>query len=228
MKPIYKSLLIVTLFSIAMGFMESAVVVYLRELYYPHGFNFPMIATSSLVLKTELLRELATLIMLVCIGILVGKTKAQQFVFFLYSFAIWDLFYYIFLKFLLNWPASIFTWDILFLLPMPWYGPVLAPCIISLSMIVLTFLLIYFENKNVIVKFNGLDILLQISASIIFIASFTIEFVQWFLHGNHAMNTMGFEFVPQHYNWWIFIAAQIILIIDFILIFKRHKSNLNY
>ncbi|MEY2828258.1 MAG: hypothetical protein RIQ33_116 [Bacteroidota bacterium] len=228
MKPSLKILFIVSLFAIAMGFLETAVVVYLRELYYPDGFDFPMVATSNLVLKTELLREFATLIMLIAVGLLAGKTKAQQFVYFLYSFAIWDLFYYVFLKWLLNWPASFFTWDILFLLPMPWYGPVLAPCIISITMILLTGLVIHFERKNILIQFNWMDLLLLISGSLIFIYSFTSEFINWFLMGNHKINKMGFEFIPQHYNWLVFSIAEIILLIDFVWIYKRHKSNLNY
>jgi hypothetical protein len=228
MKSIYKTILILTLFAIAMGFLETAVVVYLRALYYPNGFNFPMIETSNLVLKTELLREFATLIMLLTIGILAGKNFAQRFVFFLYSFAIWDLFYYIFLKYLLNWPASFFTWDILFLLPMPWYGPVLAPCIISISMICFTFLIIHLQQKNIAIKFNRFDWLMMICASLIFIASFTSEFIRWFISGNHTINTMGFEFIPQHYNWYVFTIAEMFLLADFVWIYKRHKSNLNY
>jgi hypothetical protein len=228
MKTITKTIIILTLFAIAMGFLETAVVVYLRALYYPNGFDFPMVETSSLVLKTELLRELATLIMLLTIGILTGKNFAQRFVFFLYSFAIWDLFYYVFLKYLLNWPASLFTWDILFLLPMPWYGPVLAPCIISITMIVFTILVIHLQQKDMIVKFNRFDWLLMICSSLIFIISFTFEFMQWLISGNHAINTMGFEFIPQHYNWWVFSIAELLLIIDFVWIYRRHKLNLNY
>jgi hypothetical protein len=35
-----------------------------------------------------------------------------------------------------DWPKSLFDWDILFLLPLPWWGPVLAPVCIALLMIV--------------------------------------------------------------------------------------------
>ncbi len=225
MKSIYKSILMLTAFAVAMGFLETAVVVYLRALYYPKGFNFPMVVTSNLILKTELLRELATLIMLLTIGWLTGKNAAQRFVFFLYSFAIWDLFYYVFLKILLNWPASVFTWDILFLLPLPWYGPVLAPCLISTSMIALMFLVVYLQEKGFDVKFIRTDWLLMILASLIFIGSFTFEFLNWYLICNHPIHSMGFEFVPQHYNWWVFCLGEIVLLIDFWLLFKRGKKG---
>ncbi|HEY4798398.1 MAG TPA: hypothetical protein VII99_04895, partial [Bacteroidia bacterium] len=145
----------ISLFSIAMGFLESAVVVYLRAIYYPRGFDFPLTNMNSLIAFTELGREAATIIMLAGIGIITGKNPTQRFAWFLYCFAIWDIFYYIFLKVLLNWPDSLFTWDILFLIPFPWVGPVICPCIISISMIALALLLIYFNEKNHLLKVNS-------------------------------------------------------------------------
>jgi hypothetical protein len=63
--PWYKTLVVVTFFSIAMGLLESAVVVYLREIYFPDGFNFPLNPIHGKIFTIELLRELATLIMLI-------------------------------------------------------------------------------------------------------------------------------------------------------------------
>src|SRR5690349_1048470 len=142
MHHLRRSLLWLTLFSIAMGFLESAVVIYLRALYYPHGFEFPLVLMPNTMAGVELLREAATIVMLVSIGIIAGRNTAQRFSFFIYSFAVWDIFYYIFLKVFVDWPPSFFTWDILFIIPVPWVGPVLAPCIISLTMIVLTLFVI--------------------------------------------------------------------------------------
>ena len=98
MKQQTKVLIWLTLFSIAMGFMETAIVVYLRELYYPKGFQFPLTVIPSNIALVEFLREAATLIMLIGIGIVAGKNKPQRFAFFIYCFAIWDIFYYVFLK----------------------------------------------------------------------------------------------------------------------------------
>jgi hypothetical protein len=122
-KKLFKTFLWLTLFSIAMGYMESAIVVYLRKIYYPDGFQFPLTPIEVHIRLTEILREAATLIMLITIGIVAGKTKLQRFSFFIFCFGIWDIFYYVFLKMLLGWPATIFDWDILFLIPVPWVGP---------------------------------------------------------------------------------------------------------
>lgn len=133
----HKQLLWLTFFSIAMGLLEAAVVIYLRYLYYPDGFRFPLTLMAENVVITELLREVATLIMLVGVAVLAGRTAHQRFAFFLIAFGVWDIFYYVFLKLLLGWPESLLTWDILFLLPVPWVGPVLTPCLVSLTMILM-------------------------------------------------------------------------------------------
>ena len=201
-----------TAFSIAMGFLEGAVVVYLREIYYPKGFDFPLVPITSTIAITELLREAATLIMLIGIGILTGKNKAERFVCFLYSFAVWDIFYYVFLKLLLNWPASLFTWDILFLLPVPWVGPVLAPCITSLSMIVLFGYVMFYSNK-----YNKLNIITTewrwlIIGSLVVIASFIWDYFKYKTSGAATANTSLLNdlanYVPQDFNWPLFWLGQ--------------------
>ena len=141
-----KLLLWVTIFSVAMGMLESSVVIYLREMYYPGGFQFPLKATSYTIAVTEFFRELATLIMLLGIGMLVGRNKQERFAWFIYSFAIWDIFYYVFLYLIINWPLSLLDWDILFLIPIMWVGPVWAPVLLSILMILLALIILYYSE----------------------------------------------------------------------------------
>ena len=103
-KEIFKTITRLTIFSIAMGFLETAVVVYMRKLYYPNGFQFPLVPISPDIASTEFWREAATIIMLIAVGIFAGKNAPQRFVFFLYAFAVWDIFYYVFLFVILSWP----------------------------------------------------------------------------------------------------------------------------
>jgi hypothetical protein len=119
-----------------MALLESAVVVYLRELYYPNGFVFPLSPMKSVVILTELAREFATIVMLWTIAYVAGRNFSTRFAWFIIGFGIWDIFYYVFLYVFIQWPSSVFEWDILFLIPLPWYGPVIAPCLISVAMIV--------------------------------------------------------------------------------------------
>jgi hypothetical protein len=131
-----------------MGFVEAAVVVYLRRIYYPGGFAFPLKPLTDSLIGIEVLRETATIFMLLSIAVLAGKRIWERFAYFLFCFGVWDIFYYVWLKVLLDWPSTIFDWDILFLMPMPWIGPVIAPVTISMLMILLGLFIIYSFYKG--------------------------------------------------------------------------------
>lgn len=213
----------VTLFSIAMGYLETAVVVYLRAIYYPHGFDFPLTNMDIQISITELGREAATIIMLAGIGIIAGKNSTQRFAWFLYSFAIWDIFYYVFLKLLLDWPASLLTWDILFLIPLPWVGPVICPCIISLSMIHLAAGLIYFNEKDPSVRINRKEWLLFISGSVIVIFSFILDCYKCIhVYKGEPLDALA-QYVPARFDWWIFWAGEALILLATCLFFIRAK-----
>jgi hypothetical protein len=79
MKKTRFMMILVTVFSITMAFMESSVVIYLREILYPEGFTFPLNSMPEKLSLIECLREVATLIMLVTIGLVAGKTFSQRF-----------------------------------------------------------------------------------------------------------------------------------------------------
>jgi len=121
-----RKLVLVFLFAIAFGYVEASVVVYLRAIYYPDMFEFPlkMIRTDHLVV--ELVREAATIVMLAAVGILAGRKGWQRFAYFLIAFGVWDIFYYVWLKATLDWPPALTAWDVLFLIPVPWIGPVIS------------------------------------------------------------------------------------------------------
>jgi hypothetical protein len=123
------------LFAIAMAFAEAAVVVYLRALYYPEGFSIILKDLPSLHVRMETFRELATVLMLIAVARVAGRRGWERFGYFMILFGIWDLFYYFWLKIAINWPASFTDWDVLFLIPLPWVGPVIAPVLVSLVLI---------------------------------------------------------------------------------------------
>jgi len=171
-----KLLLWVTIFSVAMGMLESSVVIYLREMYYPSGFQFPLKATSYTIAVTEFFREMATLIMLLGIGMLVGRNKQERFAWFIYSFAIWDIFYYVFLYLIINWPLSLLDWDILFLIPIMWVGPVWAPILLSILMISLALIILYFSKHKHNSNLNLREWILLIAGALIVIIAFCKDF----------------------------------------------------
>lgn len=140
--------IIISLFAIAMGFLESAVVVYLRAIYYPEGFAFPLKIIEGPIAVTEIIREAATMIMLLTVCMLAAKRWIIRFAWFIYMFAIWDIFYYVFLWLILGWPESLLSWDILFLIPTTWAGPVIAPVINSFTMILLAGVILQADHRS--------------------------------------------------------------------------------
>jgi hypothetical protein len=156
-RSILTKVLALTLFSIAMGLLEAVVVVYLRELYYPAGFTFPLAPMSEKIYTTELLREAATIVMLLSLSAAAGRSFYERLAYFLMNFAIWDIFYYVFLKLLLGWPATLLDWDILFLIPITWIGPVLPPVLCSLAMLWMTALILRHESRGDLQPFNWLE-----------------------------------------------------------------------
>jgi len=218
----FKLTTIVTLFALAMGFLESAVVVYLREIYYPGGFNFPLAPISPHIAVTEILREAATMIMLVGIGFIAGRNFSTRFAWFIYSFAIWDIFYYIFLKLLLNWPESLMTDDILFLIPVTWVGPVITPVIVSLSMILLAIVILQKDYKNLNSNITKTEWLYLVTGSIILIVSFTWDYSKYILEqysmkeiftlpNNEALYKTAAAYIPRSFNWFLFILGQLVI-----------------
>jgi len=237
--PVYKAstnLIWITFFAIAMAFVESAVVVYLRELYYPEGFNFPLVLLPGRIALTEFLREIATLIMLLGIGFLAGRNFRQRFAWFIYSFAIWDIFYYVFLKLILDWPSSWLTWDILFLIPVIWTGPVLAPVLVSLTMIILSSIILYFEQRPEQYVIHRPVIFLVILGSVLIIVSFILDFSSFVIRHSsfsamfqtETASTLMQIYTPVSYNWFILLAGEMSIFSGIILIFFHNRQTISH
>ncbi len=128
--------LLVVVFAIGMAWVEAATVYYLRlmaDRVDPYQANpLPMSGNLGTV---ELVREAATLVMLLTVGMVAGRTRTTRLGYAAIAFGVWDICYYVFLKVICDWPKSLFDWDVLFLLPLPWWGPVLAPMCVALLMI---------------------------------------------------------------------------------------------
>jgi len=223
----------VTLYAISMGFLESAVVIYLRELLYPApmGFNFPLKPMHHKLAIVEVSREAATIIMLLAVAFLTGKNKAEKLAWFLYSFAIWDIFYYVFLYVFLGWPQSLFTWDILFLIPVPWTGPVLSPVIIDFEMILFAMTITTYSNKNREVKLRIKEQLLLATGALIVICSFTADYVvmnQAALCRNIAQGcsllSEMYNYSPAHFNWYLFSVGSGCILISWFIYLSRLKT----
>lgn len=168
---------IVVIFSIAFAYIESAVVVYLRAIFHPDGFAFPLSLFGAgpnwkRYLITEIGREAATIVLIFTAAWLFGQNRRQRFAYFLTIFAIWDIFYYVWLKVLLNWPASIMDWDILFLIPITWASAVLYPVLISILMLISAATILYRDVQDKPIEVKLTDWLAFFIACVIVVVSF--------------------------------------------------------
>jgi hypothetical protein len=198
-----KRFLIVCCFSIAFAYIESAVVVYLRAIFYPDGFTFPIADFSKMpgalrFFLTEVGREAATMVLIFTGAWLIGNNARRRWAYFLIIFAVWDIFYYIWLKVLLNWPASVLDWDILFLMPMVWAGPVLAPVITSCVM--LWFASVLLGEKPI--HFSLSRIISLIACAVLVIVCFCIASLK-ITKPDYA----------EHFSWPIFIMLHIAVVV---------------
>jgi len=192
---------IVVIFGIAFGYIEAAVVVYLRTILYGYASRLPFPLTcflSASLLLTEVGREAATLILMFTAAWLFGRNRQQRFTFFLTIFTVWDIFYYVWLKILAGWPGSIMDWDILFLIPVVWAGPVLAPVLVSVALLVFAVVILYRRCLERPIRPTPTGWVSFILAALAVVASFCVA-------GQHA----GEPDYRVHFHWPLFAAGYI-------------------
>ena len=201
-------------FGIAFGYVEAAVVVYLRALYYPGGFAFPLKAIPTGMIGVEVFREAATIVMLVAVGVLTCRGRWGRFGAFLVAFGVWDISFYLWLMALVRWPSSLFDWDILFLIPVPWIGPVVAAMIIALVMIVGGCWLVMMESRG-----SGVAMTWQsFAAGVIG----TVALLYSFMYDTDATLRGA---MPRAYPYWMLIVGTLGYIAGFGLLGRRSAPS---
>ena len=203
---------ILLLFGAAFGYLEAAVVSYLRILHEParrhfypdrrSGELFPLLTLERVraagpeqqkTLFVEIGREAATMLMLAAIALAVARNARQWTAAFAIAFGVWDIVFYACLKLLLGWPASLLTWDILFLIPVPWVGPVIAPVLVSLAMIAAGIWCLWREAAGrplQIGLWNAVGVLL---GALVIVLSFTLNYRNIMAGG-----------MPHPFHWGVF------------------------
>jgi hypothetical protein len=144
----------------------------------------------------EAFREAATIVMLLAVGVLAGGDIWERFLWFSCAFGIWDIFYYFWLRVLIGWPVSVLSWDILFLIPVPWTAPVLAPVIISLGLVLGSLWLLRLKGKGAVLRFAPSLWALAICGGAIVLLSFMLDY---------RLALAGRE--PPSFHWVIFTAG---------------------
>jgi len=198
----------VVIYAAAMAWVESAVVFYLRTMINriePHQPDpFPLLHGFGWV---ELVREAATIVMLLSVSVLAGRNWRTRAGYFVIAFGVWDIFYYVFLKMMCGWPHSLLDWDILFLLPIPWWGPVLAPVLISLLMIFWGTLASQFERIDTLMLSNWRVWILNFAGVALALYVFMADTLAAAPHGLAAICNV----VPENFKWSLFSLALLLM-----------------
>ena len=221
-----------TLFSMAFGYVEADVVVYIRSIYtpmrahfYPGSANelFPLLTLEQLRIlgpehllhfKAELGREFATLFMLAGAAIAAARNLREWVAAFLVCFGIWDITFYLSLKLLLQWPASLLTWDILFLVPVPWTGPVITPVLVSLSMIGSGLIVLWREYHGYPVYITSFRWGLILLGGVLIVAAFMWDFRNTASGGS-----------PHSFNWFLFLTGEAVGLWSFAGSLQRNQNS---
>ena len=196
----------VGLFAIAMAYVESATVVYIRHIYGISDLIFDIPPFDPVIAPIEVGRELATLVMLLAIGWAVGKTLQSRIGFLFFTFGIWDIFYYIWLRVFIGWPNSLFSPDILFLIPLPWWGPVIAPLLIACLMVVGGVLAVVNEGEGYAIKLSLIDRITLIGGVLVMLYSFVKDAIA-IMPAN--VETLA-QLRPTTFNWPIYIIGLVL------------------
>jgi len=201
-KDIAKRFSWVAIYAIAMALLEAVAVAYIRALLQ----ITPDRVDLGPYMTMEGGREAATIVMLVAVGCLAGRNKLERWAYGLFAFGLWDIAYYAWLKVLLDWPATLLDWDILFLIPLRWWGPVLSPILIALLICVCA------VQGVIRMRYDTLDITplrlgLVMVGSLLALYVFMSDALHALVAGQSNWNTLR----PSAFQWPLFLVALLLM-----------------
>jgi hypothetical protein len=155
-------------------------------------------------IAVELARELSTLIMIGTVAVLAGFRAWERLGFFLFVFGVWDIAFYLWLKVCINWPMSLFDWDILFLIPVPWIGPVIAPLLVALLLAIGGAILVRRSERGMVTRLTPVPAVLWLSGTAIILYSFVSD----------TGATLG-GMMPRPYHYEQLIIGLVLYVVSF-------------
>jgi len=194
-----KRFLWVSAYAVAMAFLEAVVVVYIRGLLQITNDH---VALGPYV-TMETWREAATLVMLVAVGWLAGRRGPDRLAFGWFAFGMWDIWYYVWLKVLTGWPETLLDWDVLFLIPLRWWGPVLAPALIAALICVTTMLAVMRIERSRQLGFTPARVGIAVSGGLLALYVFMSDSIRALLQGRGDWDTLR----PEPFQWLLFLIA---------------------
>ncbi len=220
MKKLISKIIWISIFSITMAYLEAAIVVYLRRLFGISDLILQVPPFNKQIAVIELGRELATLIMLLAIGWIAGHNIQSRLSYTLITFGVWDIFYYLWLNVFIGWPISFLDPDLLFLIPLPWWGPVLSPVLISILMIT-GGVAVLKENVNKASVHFPLSFWIPLILGILLMLySFMADAIQILPASVAALNNLK----PSQFNWPVYLIGWGLAFISVLQIMIRQKK----
>lgn len=210
--------ILVIAYAIAMAYVESAVVVYLRRaLAVDVSTVFPLQDPRSLggLASIEVGREAATVVMLGAVGLLTGRSRLERLAWFAVAFGAWDIAYYGWLWVFSGWPTSLSTWDLLFLIPAPWAGPVWAPCVVSLALVAFGLIAARQLRRGLPVRVGQREIAVAVVGGLVVVLSFL---------ANAGLVLAGGT--PTSWPWPVFVVGMALAVLAATWAFRGSRTPL--
>ncbi|MDZ7797064.1 MAG: hypothetical protein U5N56_08475 [Candidatus Marinimicrobia bacterium] len=194
-----RNIILITGLAILFAYIESSFIVYLHNACYGAGFDFPLKMMAMSAPWIEIGREFVSLLFILMLAVLAAKHIRQIFAYAALAFGLWDFFYYFWLYVFLGWPESLLSPDLLFLIPLPWTGPVLSPLLVSAALVFIGLTLLIREVRGrEPVHFNFYD---RIGA----LLSLALILLSYFWNAGRLHEPLS----EMYYPWWIFTAGLI-------------------
>jgi len=191
-------------FAVAMAYVESAVVVYLRDLHGIENIVTDLPSRTDRLTAIEIGREAMTVVMLLSVGSIAGRGRLQQSIgYFVFAFGLWDIAYYGWLALFVGWPDSPLDWDVLFLIPVPWWGPVLAPALIAAMMCVGGAACVLQAERGIAWRLDRTNVALAAAGIGVVLYTFTIDALGAVPDGAQAVAAAR----PSAFPWPAFLAG---------------------
>jgi hypothetical protein len=193
-------LALVVVFAIAIAYVEAAAVTYLRDAYGITDIVRDLPERAGRLTAIEIGREAATLVMLLAVGCIAGGRMQDSIGYFVLAFGAWDIAYYGWLALFLGWPRSPLDWDVLFLIPLPWWGPVIAPAAIAGVMCVGGAAAVLQHERGISWRLRRENVTIATAGIAVVLYTFMADSIAALPHGAAAVT----EVRPTEFAWPLF------------------------